>query len=85
MLRTSSSVAGNGTGGEAGFGVCGGAGTGFGAVRGERYAAGDESGGPAPGFGSGGGGAECEERRRGWADKGMNGLPDGIDEGDFVG
>ena len=27
MLRTSSSVAGSGTGGEAGFGVCGGAGT----------------------------------------------------------
>jgi len=54
-------------------------------VRGERDAAGNESGGPAPGLGSGGGGAEGEERRGRRADKGVDGLPDGVDEGNFVG
>ncbi len=54
-------------------------------MRGEGDAAGDESGGPAPGLGSGSGSAEGEESRGGRADKGVDGLPDGVDDRDFVG
>src|SRR5258708_14152439 len=54
-------------------------------MRSERDAAGDEGRGPAPGFGSGGRGVECEQGRCRWTNKGVDGLPDGIDVGDFVG
>src|SRR5258708_37788484 len=54
-------------------------------MRSERDAAGDEGRGPAPGFGSGGRGVGCEQGRCRWTNKGVDGLPDGIDVGDFVG
>src|SRR5258708_35950893 len=54
-------------------------------MRSECDAAGDEGRGPAPGFGSSGRGAECEQGRCRWTNKGVDGLPDGIDVGEFVG
>src|SRR5258708_20312274 len=65
--------------------IHGGAGAGFCAVRSECDAAGEEGRGPAPGLGGSGRGAECKQGRCRWTNKGVDGLPDGIDVGEFVG
>src|ERR1700730_2216120 len=64
--------------------VCSSAGTGLCAMRGESDATGEKRGSPSPGFRRCGGGAERKQRRRGRTNKGVYGLPDGIDVRHFV-
>src|SRR5690349_12213209 len=67
-----------------GDGVNGGAGGGFGAVGGEGHSAGEERGGPAPFGADGGRGSVGDEGGGGRANEGVEGVPEGVEVGDFV-
>src|SRR5258708_39401107 len=68
-----------------GTGIDGGAGASFRAVGSKGHAASEKRGTPAPLRRSRKRSAVREKCRGGWTDQGVDGIPDGIDVGNFIG